>query len=79
VRRPVTTRHANLTTMAFRWRYLNAAGDQVDGPAEQFEDQQQAEDWFSAEWQLLRETGVDAVTLLDDGHEVYGPMSLHEA
>lgn len=65
--------------MAFRWRYLNAAGDQVDGPDEQFEDQQQAEDWFSAEWQLLRETGVDAVTLLDDDLEVYGPMSLHEA
>ena len=79
MRRPVTTRHANLTAMAFRWRYLNAAGDHVDGPDEQFEDQQQAEEWFSADWELLREMGIDAVTLLDGDSEVYGPMSLHEA
>jgi hypothetical protein len=65
--------------VAFRWRYLNAAGEQVDGPDEQFDNQQLAEEWFAADWELLREIGVDAVTLLDGEDEVYGPMSLHEA
>jgi hypothetical protein len=65
--------------MAFRWRYLDAAGEQVDGPDQQLDSQQEAEDWFSADWEMLREIGVDAVTLLDDDDEVYGPMSLHEA
>jgi hypothetical protein len=65
--------------VAFRWRYQDAAGQTVDGPDEQFDDQQQAEGWFGAEWEMLREMGVDAVTLLDDDDEVYGPMSLHEA
>lgn len=64
--------------MAYRWRYMNAAGDLVEGPDKQFADQQQAEEWFSADWELLREIGIDAVTLLDDDDEIYGPMSLHE-
>ena len=65
--------------MAFRWRYENAAGAPVDGPGAEFDDRQQAEDWFGAVWAELRERGVDAVTLLDGDTEVYGPMSLHEA
>lgn len=65
--------------MAFRWRYLDAAGTAVDGPDEEFDDRAQAEDWFSTIWPELREQGVDAVTLLDGDAEVYGPMSLHEA
>lgn len=65
--------------MAFRWRYLDAAGAAIDGPAEDFDDRQQAEDWFGAAWQELRDQGVDAVTLLDEDTAVYGPMSLHEA
>lgn len=69
--------------MSFRWRYLDAAGTEVSGPLEAFDDQAQAEDWFSTEWPGLRERGVDAVTLLDVScgaeSEVYGPMSLHES
>lgn len=65
--------------MSFRWRYLTAAGEPVPGPDEAFDDQQAAEDWFGAEWQALRDAGVDAVTLLDGDTEVYGPMSLHES
>lgn len=65
--------------MGFRWRYLDGAGSAVDGPAEEFDDRQQAEDWFGAVWSELRDQGVDAVTLLDGDVEVYGPMSLHEA
>lgn len=52
----------------------------MDGPDEEFADQQEAEDWFGAEWEQLREAGIDAVDLLDaEGEKVYGPMSLHEA
>jgi hypothetical protein len=65
--------------VAFRWRYLEASGEPAAGPDEEFDDQQQAEDWFSDEWQDLRARGVDAVTLLDGDTEVYGPMSLHES
>jgi hypothetical protein len=65
--------------VAFTWRYLDAAGEPVDGPDEAFDDQHQAEAWFTGEWRDLRAAGVDAVTLLDGDAEVYGPMSLHEA
>ena len=51
----------------------------MDGPDEEFADQQEAESWFGAEWSELRASGVDAVVLLDGGAELYGPMSLHEA
>jgi hypothetical protein len=64
--------------VAFRWRYLDANGSAVDGPDEEFGDQQEAESWFSDEWPELRDAGVDAVDLLDDGEKVYGPMSLQE-
>jgi hypothetical protein len=65
--------------VAFRWRYLDANGGTVDGPDEEFADQQEAEAWFTDTWPELREAGVDAVDLLDDdGGRVYGPMSLHE-
>ena len=65
--------------MTFRWRYLDASGAPVDGPDEEFGDQQEAEAWFTDEWRELRDRGVDAVTLLDGDTAVYGPMSLHEA
>ncbi|WP_214369994.1 hypothetical protein [Pseudonocardia sp. H11422] len=68
--------------MAFRWRYLDPAGDPVDGPEETFDDQTQAEQWFGGVWEELRADGIDAVVLIgNDGTgdtEVYGPMSLQE-
>ena len=36
-----------------------------------------AETWLGEIWRELLDAGVDAVVLLDDGREVYGPMSLH--
>jgi len=63
----------------FRWRYLDADGEEVDGPDESFEDQQAAETWFGDHWEELRASGVEAVLLLDGAEIVYGPMSLHEA
>jgi hypothetical protein len=65
--------------VAFRWRYLDAAGATTDGPDEVFDDQQQAEAWFGDVWPQLRDAGIDAVDLLDGEEKVYGPMSLHEA
>lgn len=64
--------------MAFRWRYLDASGEPVRGPEQEFDDQQEAEAWFGDAWPELRDAGVDAVVLLDGDAEVYGPMSLHE-
>lgn len=64
--------------MTYRWRYEKATGEPVDGPDEEFDSQDEAESWFGAQWPDLREAGVDAVTLLDGGEKVYGPMSLHE-
>jgi hypothetical protein len=64
--------------MAFRWRYLDASAAAVDGPDEDFDDQQEAEAWFSDVWPELRAAGVDAVVLLDGDAEVYGPMSLQD-
>ncbi len=69
--------------VAFRWRYLDASAAVIDGPDEEFDDQQEAEAWFSDVWPELREAGVDAVVLLDCGTdegdaEVYGPMSLQD-
>lgn len=51
----------------------------IDGPDEDFDDQGEAEAWFSDLWPELREAGVDAVVLLDGDAEVYGPMSLRDA
>jgi hypothetical protein len=63
----------------YRWRYQDAQGREVDGPVETFADQNDAEDWFSAQWQELSEAGVASVTLLRSETEVYGPMSLEPA
>lgn len=64
--------------MSYRWRYEDEAGTEVDGPAEQFDDQQQAEDWLGAEFEELRADGIGRVTLLDGHGEVYS-MSLDPA
>jgi hypothetical protein len=65
--------------MEYRWRYTDAQGRDADGPAIGFDDQAEAEDWLSGAWQELLEAGIDQVTLLQGGAEVYGPMSLHPA
>ncbi|TWP48894.1 hypothetical protein FKR81_26750 [Lentzea tibetensis] len=62
--------------MEFRWRYQDAQGREVVGPEVAFADQAEAEEWFSATWQDLLDSGVEQVTLLCSESEVYGPMSL---
>jgi hypothetical protein len=56
--------------VAYRWVYSG-------GASEDFDDQQEAEDWLSAEFAELASNGVDEVTLMNDDGVVYGPMSLH--
>jgi hypothetical protein len=62
------------------WRYQNAEGavvDPDDAPiAELFPTQGDAETWIGESWRELAEVGVDSVVLLEDGREIYGPMSL---
>ena len=62
--------------MDYRWRYADANGDELPGPAEKFTAQTEAEDWLSANWEDLSDAGVQQVTLLEDEEELYGPMSL---
>jgi hypothetical protein len=49
----------------------------LDDDAPTFSSQADAESWIGEEWEQLLKAGVDAVTLLEDDREVYGPMSLH--
>ena len=67
---------------AWTWRYESSAGSPVEAadlPTGTFPSQADAESWVGEEWRRLLDDGVDAVTLLRDGVEVYGPMSLRPA
>jgi predicted metal-dependent peptidase len=67
--------------MAWQWQYLRTDGmvdqslEAEDPPT--FSTQADAESWIGEEWQTLLKSGVEAVTLMEDDREVYGPMSLH--
>lgn len=70
--------------MSYTWRYETATGAEVAAGAlpdvavtEGFPSQGDAETWVGETWRELLAAGVDAVTLLEDGRVVYGPMSLH--
>jgi len=61
------------------WRYESVDGSPVDGahlPRGSFPSQADAETWIGEAWRELLAAGVDQVTLLEAGREVYGPMSL---
>ncbi|MBV8992255.1 MAG: hypothetical protein JO287_00805 [Pseudonocardiales bacterium] len=62
--------------MPLRWRYLDSDGRQATGPDLTFDNQDDAEQWLSREWEALLDGGVDAVSLLAGDSVVYGPMSL---
>lgn len=72
-----TAANVTVVAVAYRWHYSTAQGEPVDGPQASFDDQAEAEDWLGSNWPRLLEGGVDQVTLLDGGTDVYGPMSLH--
>jgi hypothetical protein len=63
--------------MSWTWRYVEVAGAAaVEQTSPSFPTQADAESWIGETWQELLDGGVDAVYLLDDATEVYGPMSL---
>ena len=75
---PTTT----VSSVGWTWRYENTDGAVVspdDAPStENFPTQGDAETWIGEIWRELLDSGVDAVVLLEDGREIYGPMSLHQ-
>jgi hypothetical protein len=70
-----------LPIVAWTWRYENSGGDEVNPaeapPGEAFPTQSDAETWLGENWRELVSSGVDQVSLLESGRQVYGPMSLH--
>lgn len=66
--------------MSWQWRYEGADGGTVsvgaNDVAERFPSQSDAESWLGENWRALTDAGVRQVTLVEDGREVYGPMSL---
>lgn len=67
--------------MTWTWRLQDAAGSVVEagtGLESGFPSRSDAESWIGEAWQDLLEQGVEQVTLLDEDHEVYGPMSLRK-
>ena len=78
---PPTFRPPSPAERPWSWRLEDASGGEVDVPQEYagrlFPSQADAESWVGETWTELAEVGVDAVTLMEAGRVVYGPMSLH--
>ena len=66
--------------MAWHWRYHALDGSPASPEASsQFPTQGDAETWIGETWRELLDGGVESVTLMEDGREVYGPMGLRPA
>jgi len=63
--------------MSWTWRYEDAGGAELPGPAsEAFPSKSDAESWLGETWRDLLDSGVQQVTLLEEGRIEYGPMPL---
>jgi hypothetical protein len=60
------------------WRLESADGTVVAAPSPAHASQSDAESWLGEAWRDLADAGVAAVSLLEDGERVYGPMSLSD-
>jgi hypothetical protein len=68
--------------MTWTWQFEKADGTHASSrslPKETFGSQGDAETWLGEQWRSLLDSGVDQVSLLEDGRLEYGPMSLHPA
>lgn len=70
--------------MSWSWTYEGADGAEiapstVSPVPPEFPTQADAESWVGECWRELREAGVHAVSLVEDGRPVYGPMGLDPA
>jgi hypothetical protein len=61
----------------FRWRYLDAEGQDV-GASDLFSDRAAAETWLGDTWAELLGRGVEAVLLLEGDRKLYR-MGLRES
>ncbi|MEU4691082.1 hypothetical protein [Actinoplanes sp. NPDC023714] len=61
--------------MPWSWRYEDVDGKPVEGPAETFSSQADAESWIGQEWRELQSAGVTTVVLVEDDRVDY-QMSL---
>ncbi|MDG4765129.1 hypothetical protein O7632_13630 [Solwaraspora sp. WMMD406] len=57
--------------MPWSWRYEDADGQAVDGPAETFGTQADAESWIGQSWRELAAAGVGTVELVEDDRSEY--------
>ena len=61
--------------MSWTWRYENADGSPVSPPeapsGESFPTRSDAETWLGENWRELLSAGVEQVSLLEDGQQVY--------
>ena len=64
--------------MAWSWRYEDVDGRSVNGPAETFSSQADAESWIGQSWRELASTGVTSVTLVEDERVDYRMSLLPE-
>lgn len=64
--------------MAWSWRYEGVNGEPVEGPAESFSSQADAESWIGQTWRELAASGVTSVVLVEDDRVDYR-MSLQPA
>lgn len=64
--------------MPFHWVAPDADASAIaeTGLDQRFPTQADAEGWLSASYEELADAGIVAVTLMQDDHVVYGPMSL---
>jgi hypothetical protein len=68
--------------MTWTWQYEKADGTVITSrslPKDSFGSQGDAETWLGEQWRSLLSSGVDQVSLLEDGRREYGPMSLQPA
>ena len=66
--------------MSWTWQLEKTDGTVItarDLAKETWISQGDAESWLGEHWPGLLKSGVDQVTLLEDGRVEYGPMSLH--
>ena len=70
--------------MAWTWIYQNEDGSPTavlppEAVLTSFPTKSDAESFIGETWQALLDGGVSSVTLYEDDHEAYGPMSLKPA
>lgn len=71
--------------MSYLWSAELAPGAEISdddlagaGIGKRFDDQTEAEQWLTANFEDLADLGVSSVSLFEEDRLVYGPMSLDE-